>query len=402
MKRVVVTGLGIVSSIGNNQSEVIDSLKFLKSGLSFSQEFKDADMSSHVWGKVDIDLKNHLNKRTMRFMGKQAMYSYIAMKEAIEDAGLTENEISNPRTGIICGSGDASSANKIEAYEKMKKSGINRVKPFYVPRTMGSTCSSNLAVEFKIKGLNYSISSACASSAHCIGNAYEQILFGRQDIIFAGGGEEAHWTSAALFDIMQALSVDFNDQPEKASRPFDKDRDGFVISEGAGILVLEELEHAIKRKAKIYGEIVGYGATSDGETMFSPTGEGAERCMKMALEQADCNIDYINAHGTSTPVGDVKEIDAIESIFPIETPYISSTKSITGHSIGAAGAQESIYGLLMMHNGFICGNKNLDDVDENIKNKKVLKNNININFSSFMTNSFGFGGTNVSLVFKKI
>lgn len=405
MRRVVVTGIGIVSSIGNNKDEVLKSLLEGKSGITYSDEFADATMQSKVCGKINLNIKENVDRRLLRFMNNQSAYAYVSMKQAIEDANLSEELVSNPRTGIICGSGDASSVNKIEAYELMKTKGLDRVKPFYVPRTMGSTCSSNLATPFKIKGINYSISAACATSSHCIGSAYEQIQFGKQDIMFAGGGEEIHWTSAALFDIMFALSSNFNDQPEKASRPYDKNRDGFVMSGGAGILVLEEYNHAIIRGAKIYGELVGYGSTSDGYDMFVPSGEGGKRCMQMAIGEENLKIDYINTHGTSTPTGDIKELDSIKELFVdelnVDEPYISSTKSLTGHAIGAAGVHEAIYSLLMLNNDFICPSINIEEMDDGAKNSNIVTEHKKIKLNRVMSNSFGFGGTNVSLVFEK-
>jgi 3-oxoacyl-[acyl-carrier-protein] synthase I len=405
MRRVVVTGIGIVSSIGNNKEEVLNNLLGGKSGITYSNEFADANMQSKICGSINLNIKDNVDRRLLRFMNDQSCYAYVSMKEAIADAGLTDDLVSNVRTGIICGSGDASSANKIEAYNFMVQKGIDRVKPFYVPRTMGSTCSSNLAIPFKIKGVNYSISSACATSAHCIGSAYEQIQFGKQDIVFTGGGEEIHWTSAALFDIMHALSSNYNNTPEKASRPYDKNRDGFVISGGAGILVLEEYNHAINRGAKIYGEVVGYGATSDGFDMFVPSGEGGKRCMEMAIGEEKLKIDYINTHGTSTPTGDIKELESIKDLFvnemKVEEPFISSTKALTGHSIGAAGVHEAIYSLLMLNNDFICPSMNIVEMDENAKDSNIVTTHKKIKLNRVMSNSFGFGGTNASLVFEK-
>jgi 3-oxoacyl-[acyl-carrier-protein] synthase-1 len=405
MRRAVITGLGIVSSIGNNKQEVLESLKASKSGITVSEEFIKHDMRSHICGDINLDVTKIIPKRIMRYMGRQAAYAYISMEEAIKDSGLTKDMVSNPRTGLISGSGDSSSENKVEAYDVWCKKGIKRVKPFYVPRTMGSTCSSTLATPFEIKGINYSISSACATSAHCIGNALEQIQLGKQDIVFAGGGEEVHWTSAGLFDCMRALSSGYNDTPEKASRAYDADRDGFIIAGGGGMLVIEEYEHAIARGAKIYAEIVGYGATSDGFDMFVPSGEGAERCMAMALSTTNGNVDYINTHGTSTPMGDLKELDAIKSLFSKleqNEPFISSTKSLTGHAIGAAGVHESIYSLLMMENDFIAPSVNIDNLDDGAKQSNIVTEIKHTKVNTAMTNSFGFGGTNVSLVFKKI
>jgi len=402
LKRVVVTGIGIVSSIGNNKIEVLDSLKNGKSGIEFCPEYAELGFRSHVHGAIDIDLNTLIDRKLKRFMGDCAAYSYVAMREAIEDAVLEENNISNTRTGLIVGSGGGSNENMQEAIDTLRSRGARKVGPTMVPRIMASTNSACLSVAYKIKGVNYSISSACATSAHCIGNAYELIQTGKQDIIFAGGGEEIHWTSTLLFDSMGALSSKYNDQPEKSSRPYDSNRDGFVISGGGGILVLEELEHALARDAKIYAEIGGYGATSDGFDMVKPSGEGAVRCMQQALEIVDTGVDYINAHATSTPAGDITELAAIKEVFKDKIPAISATKSQTGHALGAAGANESIYSLLMLDNDFIAASINISDPDpEAVGMPIAFKRSDNPGLYTVMSNSFGFGGTNASLVFQK-
>jgi 3-oxoacyl-[acyl-carrier-protein] synthase-1 len=402
LKRVVITGLGIVSSIGNNPSEVIDSLKQTKSGIAHSDEYAEMGFRSHVCGPLNIDTSALIDRKIRRFMGDAAAYSYIAMQQAIEDAKLTEKDISNVRTGLITGSGGASTENTVIAADLLRnKKGSKKVGPYMVPRTMGSTTSACLATPFKIKGVNYSISSACSTSAHCIGNACELIQMGKQDLVFAGGGEELHWTLSVLFDAMGALSSKYNDAPQTASRAYDIDRDGFVISGGGGILVIEELEHAKARGAKIYAELVGYGATSDGYDMVQPSGEGAIRCMQQALATVKAPVDYINAHGTSTPVGDIKELEAITEVFGSEIPVISSTKSLTGHALGAAGVNEAIYSLLMLENDFICESaniKNLDPAADGMPIARQCRENANLN--TVMSNSFGFGGTNASLVFQ--
>lgn len=403
MKRVVVTGMGIVSCIGNDKASVLDSLQSGKSGISFQPEYAEMGFRSHVAGSIDIDLAEHIDRKTMRFMGNAAAYTYIAMKEAISDSGLPEEMVSNERTGIIVGSGGASSASNVEAADLLRERGIKRVGPYRVTQTMGSTTSACLATPFKIKGVNYSISSACATSAHCMGNAMELIQLGKQDIIFAGGGEELHWSLSCLFDGMGALSSKYNDTPEKASRAYDADRDGFVISGGGACLVLEEYEHAVARGAKIYAELAGYGATSDGYDMVAPSGEGAARCMRQAIADIDAPIDYINAHGTSTPVGDLAELKAVKNVFGDNVPAISSTKSLAGHSLGATGAQEAIYTLLMMQNNFICASANIENLDEAAANMNVVterRDNVDIKYA--LSNSFGFGGTNASLLFKKM
>lgn len=404
MKRVVVTGLGIVSSIGNNAAEVTQSLREGRSGIEFCQEYADLGFRSHIHGSIDLKTSEHVDRKLMRFMGDAAAYSYIAMQQAITDSGLEDSDISNVRTGVITGSGGASTSNMLLSTDTLREKGARKVPPTLVPRTMGSTTSANLATAFKIKGTSYSISSACATSAHCIGNATELIQLGKQDIIFAGGGEELHWTLTLLFDAMGALSSKYNDQPTKASRPYDANRDGFVISGGGGMLVLEELDHAQKRGAKIYAELVGYGAASDGEDMVKPSGEGAQRCMELALETVDSEIDYINAHGTATPAGDTVELDAVKRAFAGKTiPDISSTKSLTGHAQGAAGINEAVYSLLMLENNFVSASANIDDLDPGAEGVPIVREMIdNAGLTTVMSNSFGFGGTNASLVFRKL
>ena len=402
MNRVVVTGLGIVSCIGNNQSDVINSLKNLKSGITSAEEYEEFSFRSLVHGKPNIDISNEIDRRLLRFMGDGAAYNYIAMKDAIDDSGLEDSDISNEMTGIIVGSGGPSTQNLFKSSEIGKSSGSKKIGPFMVPRAMSSTNSATLATPFKIKGVNYSITSACSTSSHCIGNAYELIQMGKQNIVFAGGGEELHWTLSILFDAMGALSSKYNSTPNKSSRAYDADRDGFVIAGGGGTLVLEELEHAKARGAKIYGEITGYGATSDGYDMVQPSGEGAERCMKQALKNIDGKIDYINTHGTSTPIGDVKELEAIKNVFGSKIPKMSSTKSLTGHSLGATGVHEAIYCLLMMKNNFLSGSANIEKLDDNAKECNILlKTEHDVNIENVMSNSFGFGGTNATLVFSK-
>ena len=405
MRRVVITGLGIVSCIGNNQAEVLDSLLNTRSGIVFSEDHKKYNFRSQVVGSIkNLNLSEHIDRKKMRFMGDGSAYNYIAMQESINDSGLEEKDISNIMTGIIMGSGGPSIKNVVLAVDATRESGPKKMGPCIVPRTMSSTNSATLAVPFKIKGVNYSISSACATSGHCIGNGMELIQYGKQDIIFAGGGEELNWGMSGMFDAMTALSSKYNNTPEKASRPYDKDRDGFVIAGGAGVLVLEEYEHAKARGAKIYAELTGYGATSDGFDMVAPSGEGAARCMNMALKTSRGNkIDYINSHGTSTPVGDVKEIEAIQSVFKDNIPKISSTKSLTGHSLGATSVQEAIYCLLMMKNKFISASANIENMDEKAKNLPIVqKVEKEKELNSIMSNSFGFGGTNATLVFEKI
>lgn len=395
--------MGIVSSIGNNKTEVLDSLKKGTSGIEHCPEYAELGFRSHVHGSINLDLDSLINRKLKRFMGDSAAYTYLAMNEAIEDAALEEDNISNLRTGLVVGSGGGSNKNLQEAIDTLRERGARKIGPTMVPRIMASTNSACLAVAHKIKGVNYSISSACATSAHCIGNAYELIQMGKQDIIFAGGGDEVHWTSTLLFDSMGALSSKYNAQPEIASRPYDANRDGFVISGGGGIFVLEELEHALARNAKIYAEVVGYGATSDGVDMVKPSGEGAMRCMQQALQSVDSNVDYINAHATSTHVGDIAELHAIKEVFKdTNIPIVSATKSQTGHGLGAAGVNESIYSLLMMENNFIAKSLNISDVDPDAEGMPIaFERNDNPNLSTIMSNSFGFGGTNATLVFQK-
>ncbi|MDT8386450.1 MAG: beta-ketoacyl-ACP synthase I [Thiogranum sp.] len=402
MRRVVVTGLGITSSIGINQRQVLESLQQGKSGIEFAPVYQELGFRSHIHGAVDLDLDALIDRKLRRFMGDSAAYNYIAMQEAIADAGLSDEQISNPRVGLIAGSGGTSTQNVSLAVDLLREKGARKVGPFMVPRTMGSTNSACLCTAYKIKGVNYSISSACSTSAHCIGNAVELIQFGKQDMMFAGGGEELHWSLTLLFDAMGALSSKYNDTPELASRAYDADRDGFVIAGGGGMLVLEELEHAKARGAKIYAEVVGYGATSDGYDMVQPSGEGAVRCMQQAMATTDAPIDYINAHGTSTPVGDVRELEAIRTVFDEKMPPISSTKSLTGHSLGAAGVQEAVYSLLMLEHDFICASANIQNLDpaaEGIPIQRERKDKAGLN--TVMSNSFGFGGTNASLVFAR-
>ncbi|WP_069469889.1 beta-ketoacyl-ACP synthase I [Candidatus Marithrix sp. Canyon 246] len=402
MKRVVITGLGIVSSIGNNKQEVLESLRQGRSGIKFNQEYADLGFRSHVDGNIEIDLKELIHRKVKRFMGDAAAYNYIAMRDAISDADLSENDVSNPRTGLITGSGGASSANIVDAADLLRNKGLRKVGPYMVPRTMGSTTSACLATPFKIKGINYSISSACSTSAHCIGNGYEQIQMGKQDIVFAGGGEELHWSLSVLFDAMGALSSKYNETPETASRPYDATRDGFVISGGGGVVVLEELDHALARGAKIYAEVVGYGATSDGYDMVQPSGEGAVRCMQQALATVDAPVDYLNTHGTSTPVGDIRELEAIKQTFTDKVPYISATKSLTGHALGAAGVNEAIYSLLMMENNFVAASANISELDPEAEGMPIVRERMDdVTLNTIMSNSFGFGGTNASLIMQK-
>ncbi|CAN0564844.1 unnamed protein product [Ectocarpus sp. 12 AP-2014] len=402
MRRVVVTGLGIVSCLGNDQRQVLDALKTGRSGIRFKEEYAERGFRSHVAGSVDIDLDALIDRKLRRFMGDAAAYAYVSMAQAIEDAGLSEEQVSHVRTGLIAGSGGASSANQVEAADVLREKGLRRVGPYRVTRTMGSTVSACLATPFKIKGVNYSISSACATSAHCIGSAMEQIQLNKQDVVFAGGGEEEHWTLSCLFDAMGALSTHYNDTPEQASRPYDQARDGFVIAGGGGMLVLEELEHAKARGAKIYGELVGYGATSDGHDMVAPSGEGAIRCMHQAMATVEGKIDYINTHGTSTPVGDVAELKAIRAVFGNTTPAMSSTKSLTGHSLGATGVQEAIYSLLMMQNNFVAASANIANLDDQADGFDIVtERRDDVTIERALSNSFGFGGTNACLVFQR-
>ncbi|MEE9139960.1 MAG: beta-ketoacyl-ACP synthase I [Alphaproteobacteria bacterium] len=403
MRRVAVTGIGIVSSIGNNKEEVVGSLKEGRSGIEFCEEYKELGFRSQIHGSINLDLDPLVDRKVRRFMGDGAAYNYVAMKQAIADAGLEPGEISSPRTGIVMGSGGPSTRNLVLAADILREKGVRRVGPYMVPRTMSSTNSATLAVPFEIKGVNYSISSACSTSSHCIGNAYELISFDKQDVIFAGGGEELHWTLTVLFDAMGALSSKYNDTPERASRAYDANRDGFVISGGAGVLVLEELERAKARGAKIYAEIVGYAATSDGYDMVQPSGEGAVRCMKMAMEGLGRPVDYINAHGTGTPVGDVQELEAVRVALGNDIPPISSTKSLTGHSQGAAGAHEAIYSLLMLEHDFICASANIDELDPAAEGMPIVRERKDdAGLNCVMSNSFGFGGTNASLTFARL
>ncbi len=406
MRRVVVTGLGVVSSIGNNATEVLASLRAGKSGITANADMQEHGFRSQVAGSVDLDIREHVDKRVLRFMGPGAAYAFLSMEQAIADAGLEESDISNPRTGLVAGSGGPSTSAMLAAHQVVLKSGApKRIGPFAVPKCMSSTISANLSTAYKIKGINYSITSACSTSLHCIGNAAEQIMLGKQDVMFAGGGEELDWTLSCLFDAMGAMSSKYNDTPERASRAFDRDRDGFVISGGGGIVVLEDLEHAKARGAKIYAEVTGYGATSDGHDMVSPSGEGGERAMRAALSslQDGRQVGYINAHGTSTPVGDVGEIEAVRRVFGEgSTPLVSSTKSMTGHSQGATGAQEAIYCLLMLEHNFIAPSINVENLDPALKPSEIATTLVeDANLDTVMTNSFGFGGTNGSMLLSK-
>ena len=403
MRRVVVTGIGIVSSIGNNKQEVLDSLRAGRSGIGFSDEYKQMGFRSQVHGPIlGLDPEASIDRKLRRFMGDTAAYNYLAMREALADAALTDAMISNPRTGLIVGSGGASTANVVLAADILREKGVKKIGPYAVTKTMSSTTSAILGTAFSIKGVGYSISSACSTSAHCIGHGAELIQMGKQDIVFAGGGEEVHWSMSCLFDAMGALSSKYNETPEKASRPYDVNRDGFVISGGGGLVVLEELEHARRRGAKIYAELVGYGATSDGYDMVAPSGEGAIRCMRQALETVDGPIDYINAHGTSTPVGDTKELEAVRAVFGDKVPTITSTKSLTGHALGAAGVCEAIYSLIMQEAGFIAASANIDELDPGAAGLPIARQRIDAaQLNTVMSNSFGFGGANATLVFKR-
>ena len=402
MKRVVVTGMGIVCSLGNNKSEVLKSLKEVKSGIEFSEIYADMGLRSHVHGSIsEIDTKDVIDRKMLRFMADAAIYNAIALDEAIKQSGLSEEMVSHERTGLIMGSGGASNVNVIDSADILREKGIKRVGPYRVPRTMGSTTSACLSTLFKIKGINYSISSACSTSAHCIGNAMEQIQMGKQDVVFAGGGEELDWSTTMLFDSMGALSSNYNDTPEKASRAYDANRDGFVISGGGGALVLESLEHAEARGAHIIAELVGYGATSDGYDMVAPSGEGAKRCMELAISTVNDSIDYINAHGTSTPVGDMKELQAIKEVFNSKIPLIGSTKSLSGHALGAAGVNESIYSLLMLENDFVAESVNIEILDEEAEGMPIVRKTMQLKLNRILSNSFGFGGTNACLVFER-
>ena len=402
MRRTVITGIGIVSCLGINKNEVLESLKIGRSGIRHNELYAAIGMRSQVSGSIQIDLSELIDRKILRFMGEASAYSYLSMKEAIEDAQLSEENVSNLRTGLVAGSGGGSPEDQLESTDIFREKGLRRVGPYRVPRTMSSSVSACLATPFKIKGVNYSISSACATSAHCIGHASELIQMGKQDIVFAGGGESEHWSMSHMFDAMGALSTNYNDTPEKASRAFDAHRDGFVISGGGGMLIVEELEHALKRNAKIYAEIKGYGATSDGHDMVAPSGEGGARAMQMAIQNLTGPVDYINAHGTSTPAGDISELQAIRNVFGDTIPIINSTKSLSGHSLGAAGAQEAIYSLLMMENNFIAASANIENVDDEAKGMPIaIERQDNVQLNRVMSNSFGFGGTNASLVFDR-
>jgi 3-oxoacyl-[acyl-carrier-protein] synthase I len=403
MRRVVISGIGVVSCLGNSQAAVTESLKEGRSGISFNEKFQEMGLRSQVCGSVNIDIAEHIDRKIRRFMGDAAAYSYIALQQAIADSGLEEKDVSNERTGLIAGSGGASSANIVVSADTLRAKGVRKIGPYMVPRTMGSTVSACLATPFRIKGINYSITSACATSAHCIGAAMEQIQFGKQDIVFAGGGEEEDWTLASLFDAMGALSSKYNEHPASASRPYDQNRDGFVIAAGAGMVVVEELEHARARGAKIYAEITGYGATSDGHDMVAPSGEGAVRCMQLACSTVEGSIDYINTHGTSTPVGDTCELQAMRDVFGDEVPRFSSSKSLCGHSLGATGAQEAIHCLLMLQDDFIAPSINVVDRDPAIGDLPLVTSRIDdAGISTAMSNSFGFGGTNATLVLQRL
>lgn len=402
MRRVAVTGMGIVSSIGNNTQEVLSSLREAKSGIVRAKDYAERGFRCQVHGEPVINWEEQIDRRVRRFMGAGAGWNYIAMQQAIVDSGLTEHEISHERTGLIMGSGGPSTRAIVAAADTTREKGPRKIGPFEVPKAMSSTNSATLATPFHIKGVNYSISSACSTSAHCIGNAAEMIQWGKQDIMFAGGGEELDWTLSVLFDAMNAMSSNFNDTPAKASRAYDINRDGFVIAGGAGVLVLEELERAKSRGAKIYAELVGYGATSDGFDMVAPSGEGAARCMKLAMQGIDTKIDYINPHATSTPIGDLKEIEAVREVFGQDVPLISATKSLTGHSLGATGAQEAIYSLLMLNNGFVCESANIEELDPAFADMPIVRKRLdNVCLNTVMSNSFGFGGTNATLVFRR-
>ncbi len=403
MRRVVITGLGIVSCLGNDKDTVSANLRANRPGIRFNPEYAEMGLRSHVSGSVDLNLEELIDRKVFRFVGHAAAYAYLAMQQAIKDSGLSEDQVSNPRTGLIAGSGGASTLNQMEALDILREKGVKRVGPYRVTRTMSSTVSACLATPFKIKGLNYSIASACATSAHCIGAAMEQIQLGKQDVVFAGGGEEEHWSQSFLFDAMGALSSQYNDTPEKASRAYDAKRDGFVIAGGGGMVVVEELEHALARGAKIYAEVVGYGATSDGYDMVAPSGEGAIRCMQQALATVGTPIDYLNTHGTSTPVGDVAEIRGVREVFKDKAaPAISSTKSLSGHSLGAAGVHEAIYCMLMMEGNFIAGSANIEELDPEVADMPILRETReNVQLNTVMSNSFGFGGTNATLVLKR-
>ena len=401
MRRVVITGMGIVSPLGDSLVEVLESLRKGKSGITYQPAYEELQLRSRVGGFTKIDIKEHVDKKDLRFMGDAAAFAHIAMQQAIKNASLDEAQVSNPRTGLIMGSGGTSAANVISSSDTLRSRGFRRVSPFMVPRTMSSTVSAGLATPFKIKGLCYSISSACATGSHCIGASMEQIQLGKQDIMFAGGSDEEHWLQTTMFDAMGALSTQYNDKPHKASRPYDIDRDGFVVANGAGVVVLEELEHALQRGAHIYGEIVGYGATADGYQIVAPSGEGAVRCMQMALQTVDDPVDYINAHGTSTPIGDLVELQAIRTVFGKKVPSISSTKSLSGHTLGAAGVHEAIFSLLMLDHGFISASANIEKIDPEAADMPIVSEMRETHLKTVMSNSYGFGGTNACLIFRK-
>lgn len=402
MRRVVITGLGITSCLGLEANAVTESLRTGRSGITANPTYAELGMRSQISGSIDLELSEHIDRKLLRFMGSASAYAYLSLQQAIEDSGLESRDISNPRTGLIMGSGGASSQNQVEAADILRARGVKRLGPYRVTQTMGSTVSANLATAFQIKGLNYSISSACSTSLHCIGNGMEQIQLGKQDIVFAGGGEEEHWTMSCLFDAMGALSSRYNNTPDRASRAYDATRDGFVIAGGGGALVLEDFEHAKARGAKIYCEIIGYGATSDGSDMVAPSGEGAIRCMQLATKNVTDPIDYINAHGTSTPAGDIVELNAIKTVFGKNVPAISSTKSLSGHSLGAAGVQEAIYSVLMMENNFIAASANIEKLDSGAEDMPIAQTRIDRSLTTILSNSFGFGGTNACMTFQKV
>lgn len=402
MRRVVITGMGIVSPLGDTTAEVLASLRESRSGIRAHPSYREIGLRSQVGGFTQVDVKEQIDKKNLRFMGNAAAYASIALQQAIADAGLGEDEVSHPRTGLIIGSGGTSAENVVATADTMREKGLKRLSPFMVPRTMSSTVSACLTSAHRIKGICYSISSACATGSHCIGAAMEQIQMGKQDVVFAGGADEEHWTQTAMFDAMGALSTKFNETPERASRPYDRDRDGFVVANGAGLVVVEEYERAKRRGATIYAEVVGYGATADGSEMVQPSGEGAVRCIRLALETAGSAVDYINAHGTSTPIGDIVELRAIREVFGADNPPISSTKSLSGHSLGAAGVHEAIYSLLMLNHGFICGSANIENMDPDAEGHNIVAANRDAALTTVMSNSYGFGGTNACLIFRKV
>lgn len=402
MRRVVITGMGIVSPLGDSLAEVLTSLQEGHSGVRFYEPYREIGLRAQIGSFTRIDVKQHLDKKNLRFMGNAAAYASIALSQAIADAGLADDEVSHPRTGLIIGSGGTSAENVVAAADILREKGLKRVSPFMVPRTMSSTVSACLTSAHGIKGLCYSISSACATGSHCIGAAMEQIQLGKQDIVFAGGSDEEHWSQTAMFDAMGALSTKYNDTPQRASRPYDRNRDGFVVANGGGVVVLEEYERAKKRGATIYGEVVGYGATADGADMVQPTGEGAARCIRLALETAGNSVDYINAHGTSTPIGDLVELRTIREVFGEHNPPISSTKSLSGHSLGAAGVHEAIYALLMLNHNFICGTANIEEMDPEAESHNVVTSTHDAVLNTVMSNSYGFGGTNACLIFRRV